>query len=266
MLDDFFVRALVGGFFIAVIAGPLGCIIVWRRLAYFGDTLAHAALLGVALALLVEISSTGAVFAVCASVAVLLALFQERIGVSSDVLLGIFAHGALASSFIFLSLLDGPQVDLQALLFGDILSISKNDLWIIALGGAFVLAMLAYFWRDLFATTVSAELARAEGLNPDRANVLFMVLVAAVIALSMKIIGALLITALLIIPAAAARQLARTPEQMAVYASLLGSLAVLGGLYASLHYDTPSGASIILAALILFIGCVVFFAKKRGMP
>ncbi|MFD0917370.1 iron chelate uptake ABC transporter family permease subunit [Pseudahrensia aquimaris] len=264
MLDDFFVRALLGGIMVALVAGPLGCFVVWRRLAYFGDTLAHAALLGVALAILFQVSTMGAVFGVCAAVALLLAALQNRLSISSDVLLGILAHGALATSFLALSLMSGPQVDLQALLFGDILSISKTNLATIAVGGAIVLAVLARFWEDLFAATVNQELARAEGAQPDRANIIFMFLMAAVIALSMKIIGALLITALLIIPAATARQVARTPEQMAVYASLIGALAVLSGLFASARYDTPSGASIILAALGLFVLSIAIFGRKTS--
>ena len=264
MLDDFFVRALIGGILIALIAGPLGCLIVWRRLAYFGDTLAHSALLGVALAILFQVSTMAAVFSICAGVAGALAGFQHRLSISTDVLLGILAHGALATSFLALSIMSGPQVDLQALLFGDILSVSKANLATIAIGGAIVLAVLAWFWNDLFAATVNVELARAEGVRPDRANMVFMLLVAGVIALSMKIVGALLITALLIIPAATARQLARTPEQMAAFAALIGVLAVLCGLFASAQYDTPSGASIILAALGLFILSVVVFGRKAA--
>ena len=262
MLDDFLVRAVIGGVLVALVAGPLGCIIVWRRLGYFGDALAHAALLGVAMAILIQVNTMISVFIVCGAVALILAAMQEKIAVSSDVLLGILAHGALAVSFVCLSVMSGPQVDLQALLFGDILSISKSAVGIIALGGAAVLTVLLFFWRDLFAATVSAELAQAEGRNPERANLVFMLLIAAIIAMAMKIIGALLITSLLIIPAAAARQVARTPEQMAVFASLFGTLAVLGGLWASAAYDTPSGASIVIAALIIFIVCLSLFGRR----
>lgn len=262
MLDDFFVRALVGGIMVSLIAGPLGCIVVWRRLAYFGDTLAHSALLGVAFAVLFQVDTLAAVFAVCAVIALLLAAMQGRVGVSSDALMGILAHGALATSLIVLALLGGAQVDLQALLFGDILSVSKTALLWIAAGGAIILTVLAIFWNTLFASTVSEELAAAEGLNPARANVIFLLLMAAVIALSMKIIGALLITALLIIPAATARHLARTPEQMAALAALVGSLAVIGGLMASLRYDTPSGPSIIVVCLIFFLLSLIAFGRK----
>ncbi|MCA1300133.1 metal ABC transporter permease [Stappia indica] len=253
MLDDFFLRALVAGVGVALVAGPLGCFIVWRRLAYFGDTLSHAALLGVALAFLLEVNITLSVFAVCLAISILLMGLQRRGSLSSDALLGLLAHSALALGLVCLAFLSWVRIDLMGFLFGDILAVSVFDIAVIYAGGAAVLAVLAFIWRPLFAATVSRELAEAEGLNPDAANAVFMLLMATVIALSMKIVGVLLITALLIIPAAAARRLASGPEQMAVYAALIGALAVIGGLFGSLRFDTPSGPSIVVAALALFL-------------
>ncbi len=253
MLDDFFSRALIAGIGVAIVAGPLGCFIVWRRLAYFGDTLAHAALLGVALAFLFEINITLAVFAVSAIVALLLLLLQRRAVLSGDALLGLLSHSALAIGLVVLAFMTWIRIDLMGFLFGDILSVTKFDIAIIAAGGLVVLAVLVVIWRPLFAGTVSPELARAEGVNYELANVIYMLLVAAVIAISMKIVGILLITALLIIPAAAARRFAGGPEQMAILASVLGAVAVVGGLFGSLQWDTPAGPSIVVAALVLFI-------------
>lgn len=253
MLDDFFLRALVAGVGVALVAGPLGCFIVWRRLAYFGDTLSHAALLGVALAFLLEVNITLSVFAVCLAISIVLMALQRRGSLSSDALLGLLSHSALALGLVCLAFLSWVRIDLMGFLFGDILAVSVFDIAVIYAGGAAVLAVLALIWRPLFAATVNRELAEAEGLNPDAANAVFMLLMATVIALSMKIVGVLLITALLIIPAAAARRLASGPEQMAVYAALIGALAVIGGLYGSLRFDTPSGPSIVVAALALFL-------------
>ena len=253
MLDDFFARALVAGIGVALIAGPLGCFIVWRRLAYFGDTLSHAALLGVALALLLEVNITLAVFVVSAGVSFAMVLLRRRARLSADVLLGLLAHSTLAVGIVVLAFMTWVRVDLMGFLFGDILAVSKLDIAIIWVGGAISLAILAMIWRPLFAGTVHQELAEAEGMNPERANVIFMLLMAAVIAISMKIVGVLLITAMLIIPAATARRFASGPEQMALLAALIGVTAVLGGLFGSLQWDTPTGPSIIIAALLPFV-------------
>ncbi len=264
MLDDFFMRALVAGIGVAIVAGPLGCFIVWRRLAYFGDTLSHAALLGVALAFLLQLNITLAVFTVSAGVALALLMLQARASLSSDSLLGLLAHSALAIGLVVLAFMTWVRIDLMGFLFGDILAVSTTDILVIYIGGALVLGVLAAIWRPLFAATVNRELADAEGLNVDRANFIFMLLMAGVIAISMKIVGVLLITAMLIIPAAAARRFASGPEQMALLAALIGVVSVVGGLYGSLHWDTPSGPSIVVAALVLFILSISPLANLIG--
>ena len=253
MLDDFFVRALVAGVGVALVASPLGCFIVWRRLAYFGDTLSHAALFGVALALLLESNITITVFGVSVFIAVALMFLQKKATLSADSLLGLLAHSALALGLVTLAFMTWVRVDLMGFLFGDVLSVSVNDITVIYVGGAFVISVMVYIWRPLFAATVNRELAEAEGVNPDRDDVVFMLLMAGVIAMAMKIVGVLLMTALLIIPAAAARRFATGPEQMAVLAALIGSASVFAGLFGSLEWDTPSGPSIVVAALLFFI-------------
>lgn len=267
MLDDFFVRAILAGVGVAFVAGPLGCFIVWRRLSYFGDTLAHAALLGVALALLFEINLTVAVFLVSSAVAVSLLFLQRKAGLSSDALLGLLSHSALALGLVVLALMTTVRLDLMGLLFGDVLSVSRSDIFTVYGGGGLVLAILAMIWRPLFAATVNRELAEAEGLNPDRVNIVFMLLMAIVIAIAMKIVGVLLITALLIIPAATARRLSSGPEQMALFSALIGACSVIVGLNGSLRWDTPSGPSIVVASVGLFVFSLVsasWIAKLKG--
>lgn len=253
MLDDFFTRALVAGVGVALVAGPLGCFIVWRRMAYFGDTLSHAALLGVALSLLLNINTMVAVGGVSLILAALLIMLRRRDTLSSDAILGLLSHSALALGLVCLAFMTWVRIDLLGLLFGDILAVTRLDIAFIYGGGAVVLCLLVLIWRRLFAATVSPELAASEGLRPERSELVFILLTAIVIAISLKVIGALLITALLIIPAAAARRVSSSPEQMAVIAALAGAAAVAGGLFASLHYDTPSGPSIVVAAMVLFI-------------
>ncbi|MBX3576304.1 MAG: metal ABC transporter permease [Rhizobiaceae bacterium] len=257
MLDDFFTRALVAGIGIALMAGPLGCLIVWRRMAYFGDTMAHSALLGVALAFLLEIDLTLGVFAVAALVAIVLVLLQRRDALSTDSLLGILSHSTLALGLVAIAFMTWVRVDLMGLLFGDILAVSKADLVLVYAGGAAVLAVIAWLWRPLLAATVSPELAEAEGLRPERSRIAFMLLMAAVVAIAMKIVGVLLITALLIVPAATARRFAATPEIMAVLASAIGGASVVAGLLGSFRFDTPSGPSIVVAALAIFLIALV---------
>lgn len=253
MLDDFFIRALIAGIGVALLTGPLGCVVVWRRLAYFGDTLSHAALLGVALGFLLEVDVTLAVFAVAMLISLALIGLQKVGTLSSDVVLGLLSHSALALGLVVLAFMTWVRIDLLGLLFGDILAVSKSDLAVIYGGGALVLAGLALIWRPLFAATVSEEIARAEGMKPQRTNIIFMLLMAITIAVAMKVVGVLLITAMLIIPAATARRFAMGPESMVVIAAIIGCLSVLGGLFGSLNWDTPSGPSIVVGALALFL-------------
>jgi zinc transport system permease protein len=265
MLDDFFIRALLAGVGVAAVAGPLGCFIVWRRMAYYGDTLAHAALLGVALAFLAEINVTLAVFAVSAAVSACLLLLQRNGSLSSDSLLGLLSHSALALGLVALAFMTWVRVDLMGFLFGDILAVSRSDIATIYLGGAAALLLLAVIWRTLLAATVNRELAEAEGMRTGPAEVAFLLLMAAVIAISMKIVGVLLITALLIIPAATARRFAPGPEQMALIAAVIGAGAALCGLLGSLQWNTPSGPSIVVAALGLFLVSLLLPAHRKQL-
>ena len=252
MLDDFVVRALLGGIAVAAITGPLGCFVVWRRMAYFGNALAHSALLGIAVGVLLALDLTSATIGVCLAFAGVLLLLQRQQKLATDTLLGILAHAALALGLVVLSFFETLRVDLSAYLFGDVLAVGQGDLLWIFGGGALVLVALLALWSPLLNTTVSPELAQAEGVAVGAVQAMFMVLMALAVAIGMKIVGILLIVSLLIIPAAAARQLARSPEQMAALAALAGALAVTLGLAASLARDTPAGPSIVVAAALLF--------------
>jgi zinc transport system permease protein len=252
MLDDFFTRALIAGVGLALVTGPLGCFIVWRRMSYFGDTMAHSALLGVALSLMFSVNVTLGVFIVAAAVAAILLLLQRRASLSTDALLGILSHSALAIGLV-VAFLSGIRVDLMGFLFGDILAVSVPDIAVVYLGGAAILGLVIALWRPLLAATVNAELAEAEGMRPEVTRIVLMLMLASVIAIAMKIVGVLLITAMLIIPPATARRLSSSPEQMAVIAAVAGVLAVVAGLFGSLEFDTPSGPSIVVAALVLFV-------------
>jgi zinc transport system permease protein len=252
-MDEFMQRALVAGVGVALIAGPLGVFLVWRRMAYFGDTLAHSALLGVALGFLLGISINLSVIILSVALALLLVGMSDNRQLSSDTQLGILAHSALSLGLVVMGFQSGVRVDLMGYLFGDILAVTATDLIWVWGGGLLILTLLAVIWRPLLALTVHEELAQVEGIPVVPARMLFMVLIALVIAVSMKIVGVLLITSMMLIPAAVARTFSRTPEQMALLAALAGTLAVAIGLAGSWYWDTPAGPSIVVAAAVLFL-------------
>ncbi len=251
MMDDFLVRAALAALGTAVAAGLLGCFVVWRRMAYFGDATAHAAILGVAVALGFSVSVFAGVLGVALVMALLIyALSGQAFGV--DTILGVLAHGALALGLVAVSLLPGVRVDLEAYLFGDVLTVSRFDLAVIWGGAAVVALVLWQHWAALLTATLNPDLAHAAGIDPRREQLVLTLLLAAVVAVSIKVVGALLITALLIIPAATARTFARTPEGMALMAVLIGALAALGGLAMAVALDTPVGPSIVCIGAGLF--------------
>lgn len=256
-MPDFLLHALLAGLGVALVAGPLGSFAVWRRMAYFGDTLAHSALLGIAFGLLLQINISLAVTLGCLLLALILVLLQQNRFIATDTLLGILSHSTLALGLVTVSLIGDTRIDLMAYLFGDLLSASQSDVITIYTVTAVVIASLIWLWKPLLAITVHEDLARVEGVPVTAVRTGLMLLMALVIAIAMKVVGVLLITALLIIPAAASRRLSHTPEQMAVIASLLGCISVCAGLAASFYLDTPAGPSIVLSASALFIATLL---------
>ncbi|WP_377507443.1 metal ABC transporter permease [Octadecabacter sp. R77987] len=251
MLDDFVTRAVLAAIGTALATGVLGCFVVWRRMAYFGDATAHAAILGVALSLAFSLSVFAGVLAVSLAVALLVFALSGR-GVALDTLLGVVSHGALALGLVAVSLVPGQRIDLDAYLFGDVYLVSETNLAVIW-GGALIVSLVLWrHWTALLTATLSPDLAHAATINPRREQLILTLLLAAVVAVSIKVVGALLITALLIVPAAAARGMARTPEGMAVLATLIGVMSSLGGIALSLRYETPAGPSIVCVAVALF--------------
>ncbi|WP_394142920.1 zinc ABC transporter permease subunit ZnuB [Vibrio chagasii] len=250
---EFLLPSILAGLGIALIAGPLGSFVVWRKMAYFGDTLAHASLMGLALGFLFNINLYFALLICCLMLAVLLVTLQKQKLVATDTLLGILAHSALSLGLVAVSFLDNVRVDLMSYLFGDLLAVSPTDLMFIYAGAAVIGLVLAIFWRPLLSTTVNEDLAAVDGINIDLMRLILMLLVGIVIAVGMKFVGALIMTSLLIIPAATARKFSSTPEQMALFASIIGSIAVCGGLSLSWFYDTPAGPSVVISAAAMFM-------------
>ncbi len=266
LLDPFILRALAAGIGVVLVAGVMGCFVVWRRMAYFGDSLAHSALLGIALGLLTGMGVTPGTIIVCSVFAGILVWLQQKRVLATDTLLGILAHAALSIGMVAISFLH-QGINLHAYLFGDILTVTPQELYWVYGGGIATLALLLFNWQSLVLMTIHEDLARAEGVRTFRTHLLFMFLMTIMVAISIRIVGILLITSMLIIPAATARQLSRSPEVMAVVAVLMGMAAVICGILGSLRFDTPSGPSIVSASALIF---AVFFpvaliAQKRGV-
>lgn len=262
MLDDFLIKAVMAGIGIAIICGVMGCFVVWRRMAYFGDSLAHSALLGIAIGLAVGISMSLSILVISIIFAILLLWLQHRGVLATDTLLGILAHGALSSGMVLLSLL-GIPIDLHAFLFGDILTVNNVDLTLIGLGLIIILCIMIYFWDQLILMTLSADLAKAEGVRSFALQMMFLILMTITVAVSVRMVGVLLITSMLIIPAATARQLVRTPEAMAIGAVIIGIMAVILGMASSISLNTPTGPSMVACLAVMFAVVMVITGLLR---
>jgi len=261
-LEPFLVNAILAGFAVAVITGVMGCFVVWRRMAYFGDSLAHSALLGVALGFAVGIAVNIGIILICSVFALLLLWLQQKKVLATDTLLGILAHSALSLGMVTISVM-GQRIDLHSILFGDILTVTRPELWWIYIGGAIVIIMLLMNWSSLVLMTLQEDLAQAEGIRVFLCNLLLMFLMTLVVAVSIRSVGILLISSLLIIPAATARQLARSPEGMAIIASFIGVTSVGLGIYFSFALDTPSGPTIVASAASLFTLLTIYLQVIR---
>jgi zinc transport system permease protein len=264
--DPFLLRALLAGLGLAIVAAPLGCFVVWRRMAYYGETVAQAGLIGVALGLAFSLNLTASVLVVTLAISLLLVVLSRQQVVPFDSLLGLLAHAALAIGVIAASLVrGGQQIDLMAFLFGDIFAITTGDLRWIMFGGAAALVALTFVWRPLLSLSVHEDLAAAEGLPTERLKLVFVLILALVVAIAIKIVGALLTIAFLIMPAAAARPLSETPEQMALFAAIFGMLSVVLGLFVSVAFDTPGGPSIVLMLALFFVVSIIpTILRQRG--
>ena len=262
MLDDFMTRATLAGIGVAFAAAPLGCFVVWRRMAYFGDATAHAAILGVALSLALQMSIFLGTVVVALIMALAVTLLSGR-GYAMDTLLGVLAHSALAFGLVAVSFLSGIRIDLMAYLFGDILAVSRGDLLVIWSGAALVVGLIAWRWSPLLTSTLNEELAYASSIDPKREQLVLTLSLAITVAVAIKVVGVLLIAAMLIIPAATARSIARTPEAMALIAAAIGGVSAVVGLRAAYILDAPAGPSIVCVAAVLFAGSSAISWRSR---
>ena len=259
MLDSYILNALFAGTCVSIIGGGLGCFVVWKKMAYFGDSLSHSSLLGIALGIALGINTTIGTFLLCSMFAILLVYLQNKRILSNDTLLGILAHSSLSIGIVSISLLN-KKVNLDSYLFGDILTVTSEELIWFVLATSFVLISLYAIWNKLVLLTIDEDLAKAEKINTNLIQGVFLTLLVIFVATCVKIVGILLITSMLIIPAATARQISKSPIQMAVFSSLIGALSVILGLFLSMLLDTPTGPTVILVLAIIFI--IIFPISK----
>ncbi len=252
MFDDFLVRAVLASIGVAVAAAPLGCFVVWRKMAYFGDATAHSAVLGIALSLVLSAPIFLGVLLVCIVMAITVSSLSGR-GIAMDTLLGVMSHSALAIGLVAVSFLSGIRIDLMAYLFGDILAVGKSDLFVIWGGALAVLVLVVSRWSGLLLSTLNVDLALASGFNPKREQLFLTISLAIVVAVAIKTVGVLLIVAMLIIPAATSRVFSTTPEMMAVIATVIAVIASALGLFGSYQLDTPTGPTIVATCAGLFV-------------
>ena len=252
MFDDFFVRAMLASVGVALAAAPLGCFVIWRRMAYFGDATAHAAVLGVALSLAMSLPIFLGVLIICLLMAVAVSSLSGK-GFAMDTLLGVMAHSSLAVGLVAVSFLSGIRIDLMSYLFGDILAVSKMDLLVIWVGALIVLGLIVNRWSGLLLSTLNADMALASGFKPKREQFILTIALALIVAVAIKVVGVLLIAAMLIVPAATARTFSNTPEMMAIVAAILGAFCGFSGLQTSYFFDTPTGPTIVCVSALLFI-------------
>ncbi len=263
-MDEFIWRALIGGVLVALFSAPLGCLVVWQRMAYFGAALSHAALLGVALGFVLGINLQLAILLVSILVSLSLLILQRYRSIANDTILGILAHSSLAFGLIALSFIPGLRVDLMGFLFGDILTISWIDIGWIAGGAVVIGGILGALWHPMLSTIIHPDLAAVDGHHQVRNQLIFLLLLSIAVAVSMQVVGLILIVSLLIIPPATARPFSDSPEQMLWRSGVVGIISVLLGLWMSLTLDTPAGPSIVASASVLFLLSVLKNGSRTG--
>jgi zinc transport system permease protein len=262
-LDDFLLRALFAGLIMVVIAAPMGCLMVWQRLAFLSDTLGHAAVMGVGLGLMLQIEPLYGVLAVALVIVFSLSRVSHFNNALSETTLAIISHTGLAGGIILVGLLPAPTVNLEAILFGDLLATTRGDLLNLLLTTIVLLVLLLRYWRAFVAVSVSREIAQAEGIEVRRVQALMYVMIALLVAVMMKVMGVLLIAAMLVIPTSSARLFSRSPEQMVLISGLYGLAALGGGLTGSFQFDWQTGPAIVISATLLLLLTLAYTRLRK---
>ena len=253
LLDDFLVRSVIAGVLMVSTAAPIGCLMVWQRLAFLSDTLGHAAVMGVGLGLLLQLPPMFGVLGVVLLIVVSLSQVTSFNNALSETTLAIISHTGLAAGLILIGLLPANTVSLEAILFGDLLAVTINDLVMILVTTLVLGGLLLLHWRSFVAVSVSREIAQAEGIEVRKVQLLMFLMIALLVAVMMKVMGVLLIAAMLVIPTSSARMLSSSPERMVLFSALFGFAALSGGIFSSFQFDWQTGPAIVLSATALLL-------------
>lgn len=260
LFDSFIVRSLLAGLLMVIIAAPMGCLMVWQRLAFLSDTLGHAAVLGVAIGIGLQVHPMFGVLAVALLIVISLTRVNNFDNALTETTLAIISHSGLAAGLILLGTMSNRSISLESILFGDLLATSVDDLLLISITVMILLLLLIRHWRSFVAVSVSREIAQAEGIEVKKIQFLMYLMIALLVAVMMKVMGVLLIAAALIIPTSSARLISRSPEQMVLFSALFGVGSVVGGMSSSFHFDWQTGPAIVMSAAVLLI--ITLFAKR----
>jgi zinc transport system permease protein len=258
---DFMLRAFAAGTIIGIIAPLIGSFLVARRYSLIADSLSHVALAGVAIGLLTGIYPIYSAIAVAVIVALLIEHLRSSKQISGEMALAIFLSGGLAIAITLISLGTGFNVDLFSYLFGSITTVTTTDIWTISILGLATLLIIILLYKELFFISFDEESARVSGLPTKTINNILIILAAITVGLAMRIVGILLIGALMVIPVVTAIQIARSFKQSLVLASILGLLSVILGLFAAYYLNLPAGGAIVILALIFLL--LAIMVRKR---
>ena len=260
MIELFFL-GWVAGVLLTLVTGPLGSFIVWRRMSAFGDTLCHASLLGLAIGIALNVNPFYTVLCLLLLISSVIIFLEHISCFSLDTILGIITYSTLSLGMIIVSFMsENTKISITNYFFGDLLKITFSDLIIIILLIIVVLFILIWNWKRMLFLTINSELAYVDGINITKIRLIFILITALTIAVSIKFIGSLVIAALLVIPAATAQKFAMSPENMAYIAILISILGVTSGMILSYFLNIPSNPSIVLFLSFLFL--LSFFKKK----
>jgi len=252
-MPEFMIFAILGGIITSIMTAPVGTLMLWRRMAYFGDALAHSTLLGFGISLWLNLDSTPTLIAIALIIAVGISLLHKRKGLGFETLLAIAAHSSLGVGMLIIALLPSARVDLMGYLFGDLLSLTPQDLWLLASIAILVVTIVIRFWQGFILSSLNEDLAKLAGHRTELLSLILAILIAVVVATCVKLVGALLMTALLITPAAIAQRISKTPTQMMLHAMWIGQLGILLGLALSWYLDTPASPAIVSILFLSFV-------------
>lgn len=255
---DFMIRAFAAGIIVGVVAPIIGIFLVVRRYSLLSDTLSHVSLVGVAGSLILKVNPILGALIASVLAAIGMESLRENKKLFSESILAVFLSGSLSLALILLGIVKGINGNLFSYLFGSITTVSKSDIYIIGFSGLFVILTVFFFFKKFFLISLDEELSKANGLSVKFLNLTLTILAAITVSLSMRVVGVLLIGALMVIPVLTAMQLGKGFAKTFLFSVLFSLISVIIGLYSSYYLNLPSGGTIVLFSIILFLSSFLY--------